>query len=288
MRLSYTDISNKFLRNIQSVGSTDTNLTAEFNYQLGVTYQLMLAKLRNYKTYMSTTFSTVASTQYYNNPPGYVSSDGIVITVGSVNYPLKLISSEYLWEQLNAVLLQASALPQFYYPRRDDFGVWPIPQAVYTGTIYYHYRDRNLSVADYQAGSITVTSGSAAVVGVGTAFTAAMVGRWLFITDATVPGQGYEYRISAVTNATNLTLARTFVGTTTSGITSYKIGETPEIPEDGHMFLVDGVTAGYYKDIRKDMTNFTLFNNSFWTGDPQTSPNKVEPDQVKSGIVGTY
>lgn len=246
----------------------------------------MLAKLKNYKTYLSSSFSTVASTQYYSNPPGYISSDGIVITVGSVNYPLKLISSEFIWEQLNAVLLQASALPQFYYPRRDDFGVWPIPQATYNGTIYYHYRDRNLSVADVTGGSIALTSNSASVVGTSTNFTPAMVGRWLFITDPTVVGQGYEYRISAVADTTHLTLARTFVGTTTSGITLYKIGETPEIPEDGHMFLVDGVTAGYYKDIRKDMTNFTLFNNSFWTGDPSTSPNKVESDQVKSGLLG--
>lgn len=268
------------------MGATDTNITAEFNYQLGAYYQLMLSKLKNYKTYISTTFSTVASTQYYNNPPGYMTSDGIVITVGSVNYPLKLISSEYLWEQLNAVLLQASALPQFYYPRRDDFGIWPIPQAVYTGTMYYHYRDRNLSVADYQAGTITVTSNSAAVVGVGTAFTAAMVGRWLFITDTTVPGQGYEYRIVAVADTTHLTLARTFIGTTTSGVSGYKIGETPEIPEELHQCLPDGITAGYYADIRKDPKNAQMFLNKFYTGDMGNASRKEGDTNIAAGLIG--
>lgn len=286
MRLSYTDINGKFLRNIQSVGAVDANITAEFNYQLGAYYQLMLAKLKNYKTYTSSTFATVASTQYYSNPPGYVTSDGIVLTVGSVNYPLKLISSEYVWEQLNAVLLQASALPQFYYPRRDDFGVWPIPQAVYTGSIYYHYRDRNLSVADYTAGSITVTSNSAAVVGVGTAFTAAMVGRWLFITDTTVPGQGYEYRITAVADTTHLTLHRTFIGTTTSGVTGYKIGETPEIPEELHPALVDGITAGYYSDIRKDIPNAQMFLNKFYTGDLGNASRDEGDASIAAGLIG--
>lgn len=361
MRLTYTDIYQQFLRNIQSVGATtDTNLTANFNYQLGVYYQLMLAKLKNYKTAINTTFKTgmtvtksgvgqaistityvgttatvtttaahgysnsdsviisncnpsvyngtytitvtstttftytVSSTptanashaQYFANPPGYITADGIVLTVGSINYPLKLISSEYVWEQLNAVLLIASALPQFFYPRRDDFGIWPIPQAIYTGKIYYHYRDRNLMVADYTGGSITVTSGSTEVVGAGTTFTAAMVGRWLFITDTTVPGQGYEYRIDRFVDTTHVILSQPFVGTTTAGITGYKIGECPEIPEDLHMYLVDGVTGGYYKDIRKDAVNGQLFLNSFWTGD-MNNPSRKEGDQnVMGGLIG--
>src|ERR1035437_9012755 len=59
MRLTYSGIFAKFLRNIQSVGVTatsDTNLNAEFQYQLGVYYQLCTAKLKNYKTYLTSTF----------------------------------------------------------------------------------------------------------------------------------------------------------------------------------------------------------------------------------------
>lgn len=363
MRLSYTDIKTKFLRNIQSAGLSDTNVDAEFNYQLGVYYQLMLAKLKNYKTYLSSSFNvglkatllstgvaqgitsitssgttatvttsaahgystsnsvaiagasvagfngaftitvtstttftytmaaslsgaTAAAAQYYPLPPGYVTSDGIVITVGSVNYPLKLISSEFVWEQLNAVLLQASALPQFYYPRRDDFGIWPIPQSFYTGTMYYHYRDRNLSVADYQAGSIAVTANSNLVVGTSVTFTAAMVGRWLFISDPTVPGQGYEYRIAGYTDSTHITLAQPFVGTTSSGITSYKIGETPEIPEELHPTLVDGITAGYYSDIRKDIPNAQMFLNKFYTGDLGNANRDEGDTSIAAGLIG--
>lgn len=286
MRLTRTDIYQKFLRNIESVGTADQNIISEFNYQLGAYYQLMLAKLENYRTYINSPFTTAANVQYYPFPPGYVNTDGMVITVGSVNFPLKIIDSEYLWEQLNAITVQASALPQFYYPRRDDFGVWPIPQATYNGQIYYHYRDRNLMVDDYTGGTIAVTSGSPTVTGTGTAFTAAMVGRWFTIDDTTVPGRGYWYRVVAVNvGAQTLTLFQNYTGTTTSGVSQYRIGETPELPEDGHMLLADGVTGGFYKDMRKDPKNAGLFLNSFWTGDVENTDREEGTNRIGGGLI---
>lgn len=287
MRLTRTDIWNKFTRNIEEVGTSDTDIINEFNYQLGVHYQLMLAKLENYRTYLSSSFTTVANTQYYPYPPGYVNTDGLVITVGSVNFPMKVISSEFLWEQLNAITVQASALPQFYYPRRDDFGVWPIPQAVYTGNIYYHYRDRNLMVDDYATGTVAVVSGSAVVTMTTGVVTAAMVGRWFTIDDTTVPGRGYFYRIVSVnTGANTFTLFQNFVGTTTSGITLYRIGETPEMPEDLHMYLPDGTTAGFYKDFRHDAPGSVPYYNNFWTGDPANANRKIGDTDIPAGLIG--
>lgn len=371
MKLTRTDIYNAFYRNTQNVGSTDPDLLANFNYQLGIYYQIMLAKLKNYKTYISqpftvgmnvldlttgaatvgiakvtssgttvtvttglahgitngdtviinnvvpvgiytgispftgvfvataltsTTFTyTIAASQngasgthaqYYPNPPGYVTSDGIVLSVGSVNYSLKLISAESVWEQLNSVLLQASAVPQFYYPRRDDFGIWPIPQNLYNGQIYYHYRDRNLMTDDYTAGSVAVTASSNQVVGTTTVFTPAMVGMWFTIDDLTVPGHGYFYRITGRTSNTVISLNKPFAGTTTSGITKFRIGECPEIPDDLHTYLVDGVTGGYYKDIRKDKENAATFLNTFWTGNPANAVWKEGGEDIIGGLLG--
>lgn len=286
MRQTYSTMYAKFLRNIESVGTSDQNIVAEFNYQLGVHYQLMLAKLVNYKTYLTSPITTSANTQYYAYPPGYVNSDGLVITVGSVNFPLKIINSEYLWEVLNSITVQASVLPQYYYPRRDDFGIWPIPQATYTGNIYYHYRDRNLMVADYAEGTIAVTNGQASVVGTNTHFTQAMVGRWFTIDDTTVPGQGYFYRVVSVTDATHLTLFQNWVGSTASGVSSYRIGESPEIPDDLHMYLVDGVTGGFYKDYRHDAASSVPYYNNFWTGDPANPSRRIGDTEVPAGLIG--
>ena len=354
-------MKSQFLRNIGATGSTDTNIIAAFNAELNANYQLMLSKLKNFKTSTSTTFhtgmtatlistgiyqliSTITSTSttatvttsaahgysngnvvsitgaapsgyngtftitstgtntftyvmdqavatsatvspYFPYPEGEIDIEGVVLTVGSVNQPLSIINSEYKWEQRNAVLLTATQFPQFYYPRRDDFGIWPIPQAIYPGTIYYHYRDRNISVADYNSGTVTVTVGSQLVTGLGTTFTSAMVGRWFTVTDTTVAGQGYWYRVASVTDATHLTLYRTYTGSTSSGIT-FNIGESPEIPEEGHMTLVDGITAGFYAHVRKDPTNAAAFLNLFYTGDMSNSKREEGNSSITGGLVG--
>ena len=282
----------QFLRNIASVGSTDANIQAEFNTELGATYQTMMSKLKNYKTVKQAALTTVTgampnsspANQYYPYPEGEVNIEGITVTVGSVSFPLKIINSLYDWQQLNAIQIQASALPQFYFPRTDDWGIWPIPQAAYSGVISYHYRDRNLSVSDYSTGSVTVTANSATVSGSGTTFTAAMVGRWFCVTDPTLSGQGYWYRISAFTNTGQITLGWPYTGTTGSGVT-YLIGESPELPEEGHMVLVDGATAGFYSHYRKDTESAERFSNLFYTGDVGNKEREEGNTKIAGGLI---
>lgn len=285
MLLTYTDIWNQFLRNTNQVGTTDTNLQSGFNLYLGQRYQLVLAKLRNYKTTAEYDFSTAANTQYYSYPINEITIEGMYITIGSVNFPMRIINSRMDWEQLNAILIQASALPQFYFPQRDTFGIWPIPQAIYSGVMYFHYRDRDLTIADYTTGTVTITAGSASVVGVGTVFTSAMVGRWFSISDPTVPGQGYWYRISAFTDTTHITLTQAWSGSAGSGAL-FRIGEAPEIPDELHITLVDGVTADFYAGMRKDLSSAAIYENRFWTGDANNTTRKAGDSTIAGGIIG--
>ncbi len=363
MRLSYTDLQEQFLRNINLVGSTNTSLLADFDLHLGQRYQLALAKLKDFKTEIyeapflvgmnvillssgvSQTISSITSSsttatvttaaahgyttsnsvaisgafpaayngtytitvtgtttftytlsaaqvittalvsQYYPYPVSSVSIEGMYITVGSVKFPLLLEPDLYSWEKLNAIMIQASALPQFYFSRRDDFGIWPIPQTTYTGYISYHYRDRDLSVADYTSGTVTVTSGSTTITGSSTTFTAAMVGRWITITDTATPGQGYWYRVTAYTDATHISIYQPWSAATAAGV-SYRIGETPELPEEIHSSLVDGATADYYSGMRKDLTTAALFENKFWSGSPSNTTRKIGTGDQLGGIIG--
>lgn len=368
----------QFYRNTNLVGNSDANVLADFNLHLGQRYQLMLAKLRNYRTesyeyyfqtgmnviklstgvsqpiasvtssgttatvttsaahgystndsvqitgvqlqssninasnlyglqnnaYQGTYTITVTGTttftytlaqsvnnipgspaQYFPYPPGEVTIDGMFITVNSVNYPMRIIDTTNGWEQLNAILIQASALPQFYFPRRDDFGIWPIPQVTYGGTLLYHYRDRNLSVADYNTGTVSVTQYSSQLVGSGTTWTAAMVGRWFTITDTTVPGQGYWYRVTGFVDATHLNIYQQWPNASASGAT-YRIGETPETPEETHIDLVNGTTADFYGGMRKDPANYTYYSNLFWTGDPGNPSRKEGDTNIAAGLIG--
>lgn len=285
MRLTYTDLRNQFLRNIGQTGSSDATVINDFNLNLGQRYQTILALMRNYVTQTYSTTTTVAGTQYYSYPPGMVNPETVVVTVGSVNYPMQIITAQFNWDVLNAITVQASARPQFYLPRRDDFGLWPIPQDAYTVTFNYHLRDRSLSIADYTDGTVTVTNASATVTGSGTTFTPAMVGRWFTITDVTEPGQGYWYRIASFTSATVVTLDRTYTGTTGSGFT-YRIGQSPEIPDEGHIILADGATADYYGGLRKDKESYTWWQNKFYTGDANNNSRREGDQSIKGGLIG--
>lgn len=222
--------------------------------------------------------------------PGLVSIEGGFVTIGAVNYPLKPLLSRNNDEQLNAIQIQASAIPQFYFVEQDSFKIWPIPQMSYSGVIYYHYRDRNLSVADYTTGTVALTQGSNVVTGSGVTFTPAMVGRWFTITDTTVPGQGYWYRVTGYTDATHVTLG-TLTGEATwnnascSG-SAYRIGETPEIPEEGHIILGWGTTADYYGGMQKDPDSYARYDNLFWTGSPINASRVQGDSSIVGGLLG--
>jgi hypothetical protein len=223
--------------------------------------------------------------QYYPLPAGEVTIEGMYITIGAVNYPLRIINTRWNWEQLNAIMIQASAIPQFYFPRVTDFGIWPIPQTVYTGNISYHYRDRNLTIADYNTGTVTVTQNSQRIVGSGTTWTAAMVGRWFTVTDPTVAGQGFWYQVTAFIDSTHLFVNQPWTQATSSGAT-YRIGESPDFPEEGHNILAWGTAADYYGGMRKDVSNAEYYNNLFWTGDPSNKNRTQGDSQIDGGLLG--
>ena len=280
MRWTYTDLKTDFLDNVGNPGSTDTTLVAFFDRHLGPKYQFILAELTNYQTQRTQTASTVADQVYYHYPPGVVDIENAQVTINSVNHPLETVHSQSVWNWLNSLTIQTSAIPQFVFPRRDDFGIWPTPQAAYTITFGYHYRDRNLTTADYTTGTVTVTLNSATLTGTDTTFTEAMVGRWF---KATTARHGYEYKISAYVSATSLTLESVYEGDTESGL-SYRIGESPEIPEEGHILLSQGVTSDWYAGPGHDISKGTWWNNVFWTGDGNKNSRSVE--DTNGGLLG--
>ena len=285
MRLTYTNIFDAHRRNLGLSGSVDSDILADFQYNLGQRYQLILANLSSYLNQDDTIVSTVAAQQYYSYPPGLINLDSVKITIGSVTYTLSPIYDQVTWNQLNALQFQPSAIPQFYFPRKDDFGIWPIPQAVYTLTFYAFMRDRNLLVDDYTAGTALCTTADATVTGTSTTWTAAMVGRWFTITDTTKAGQGYWYRVATYTSATSIELDRPWNAATITTST-YRIGESPELPEETHILLADGTAADFYSGLRADPTKATWFENKFWTGSGNNNNREIGKAELGGGLLG--
>lgn len=82
------------------------------------------------------------------------------------------------------------------------------------------------------AGTITATNNSNSIAGVGTAFTAAMIGRQ-FRVSGTTP----IYTISAVTDAVTLTLEDVYGGATVAGVTYEIFLAYATVPSDFHSFI---------------------------------------------------
>ena len=278
MRLTFSGLFTQCQSN--TADTSATSLTY-FKQQINTRYQLVLAQLQDYQDIKTATASTVVAQQYYHNPPGYVNIESITVTTSassSIKYILKPVDSSLDWDILNAIQFTGSAIPLYFFQRRDDFGIWPTPQGVGTITINYIYRDRNLTQSDYTTGSITATNNSQTITGSGTTFTAGMVGRWISVTN-----DGYWYRISGFTSTTILTIEEAYQGTTGSSL-AYTLGECPELPEEAHELLSIGATGDYYAGVRNDLKNATWWNNTFWTGDGNN--NDRTGRNIRGGLIG--
>jgi hypothetical protein len=246
-RQTYTSLLNDFFDNSGNPGSTNTTLIAFFDRHLGARYQDLLAEFSNYKTEAPPqTAATVLNQQFYHNPPGIVDIESVNVDIGDQNIPLQVVNSQFIWDNLNYITI--SNYPTHIFPRRDDFGLWPIPDAVYTINFASHYRDRGLTTADITTGTVTATNNDATITHSGTSFTALMVGRWFKVDQ-----DGYWYRIASFTDTANLELESVYEGSSGSSLT-YVIGQSPELPEEIHILLSYGVAADYFRGPRKDKT----------------------------------
>ena len=246
MKMTYSSLLSDFGDNTGNPGSTDATLVAFFKRHLGTRYQDLLAEFSNFKTEAPPqTAATVADQQFYHNPPGIVDIEAMNIDIGDMNIPLQVVNSQEVWDNLNYVSI--SSYPTHFFPRRDDFGLWPVPDDEYTINFASHYRDRNLSNADITTTTVTVANNDATVTHVGTSFTALMVGRWFKVDQ-----DGQWYRIASFTSTSVIELESVFEGSSGGGL-SYVIAEVPELPDETHILLSYGVTADYFRGPRKDM-----------------------------------
>ena len=286
--LTYTDLKTAHFRNISKAGQfSDLVLLGDFQYSLGNRYQMVLGVLASYINQQGYTASTVAAQQYYYYHVGLQSADTASITIGSQQFPVTVIYDQEQWNWLNSIPFQATSFPRFIFPRKSDFGIWPIPQAVYTINFYGFQRDRNLLVDDYTTGTVTVTAGSATVTGSGTTFTAAMVGRWFEVTDTTVPGHGYGYKVLSYSSATSINLETYWAGSTASAA-AYRIGEVPEIPVEAQALLPYGTASDYYSGLRNDAPNSLRFDNMYWSGSYNNPSRDFGDKNIKAGLIGLY
>ena len=182
---------------------------------------------------------TVVDQQYY--PLAYDSwrTRKVTVKVGTVTYTLEEVKSERDWEILNRTDI-SSTVPTNFYIKSDtnELGLYPIPStAGYTITQFYQKKVIDYGADDYETGTVTVTNGSEDVVGVGTTFASAMVGRYL-------KASNFWYKITGYTDATHITI-REYGEDTVSGVT-YTIAEIP-LPDGLENLPLWGALGVYFQ-----------------------------------------
>lgn len=203
---------------------------------------------------------TVAGTAAYQLPFNNKQVVNSTVLIGSVLWQPTEVATRKAYDALNVIPFQ-NDFPQYYYIWNNQLLLWPTPatsaQAI---TINYKKRLRDLSAADYTAGTVSVTSASTTVTGSGTSWTTNMAGRWIQIpmtASNTTSGDDEWYQIASVANATSLTLLNAYTGQTVSGGT-HTIGEVPILPEDYQDLPLYRALYIYFSTIRKDAQQAAL------------------------------
>jgi hypothetical protein len=209
------------------------------------------------------TFTTTASTQFYNQPYNLYKIVSMYLTNGGTRYTMREAPSRVFWDELNFTTY-TSNVPLYYFIFENQIGIWPTPStSSLTVTVIYKKRVRDLSQADYTTGTISLTNGSTTVTGSGTTFTSAMVGRWLNVTSPS--GDGNWYEISTFSSTTVITLKKTYQGSTVSGA-SFTIGEMPLLPERYHDLPVYRAAALYFETRVPDQVRAQKFQHRYDLG----------------------
>jgi len=287
MRQTFTDL----ISLSQNLAGKDTSTATQtfLKQRINSRYETALAKLPSHFSEITKTFATVADQQYYHYPPNIKEIENIYVTIGSQDYPLTPEISYAQWTKLNAITFQAGAIPDKFFKRQRDFGIYPIPQSAYTTTLAYTLRAGGMVYSDYVTGTVTATKNDATVTGAGGATWSSsnVVGdiMWFALADSNGEPRGDWYRIASLTDSTNLELESVFEGTTEAGA-SYIIGESPELPEELHEVLAYGAVADYYAGFRQSLSKAQSWSNMYWTGDFDNKSRDLSDKNVAGGLLG--
>lgn len=248
--------------------------------QINLTVAHLFSLLRDYKLIPpSYTESTVVNQTYYNFRPGFNKLESLTVALGTHTPRLRIIQSQQEWDYLQQVPV-AAGFPTAVFPRRDDYGIYPKPQKVYTMTLTGIFNPVNMVNIDVTDGTIAITNNNTAIVGTSTVFTSAMINRWLAVTTGGIPSQNF-YRIASRSSNTSIAVDRKVIESTASGL-SYLIGESPEIPDELHEYIPYRAAANYYMLRRKDKDQAQSLLNYFYTGD---YANTTRKGNIKSGVL---
>lgn len=195
------------------------------------------------------TIATVASQSSYRLPASIRKLMDLWVLVGTTKYMPRIVHDFTYWKRVLASNYGESDAPYFAYIQNRNLLLEPAP-ASSSNTIYLRGRKKFGDLgfpADYTTGTITsLANAGTALVAAGTTFTEAMVGRYIKIP-ISQGGDDMWYEIGAFVDATHLTLAEAYEGTSIVAATAtYTIAEFSVFPEAYEDLLMYRPAAIYF------------------------------------------
>lgn len=222
--------------------------------------KLLKNQARRYWTRKQAAANLINNQQYYELPPDAVRVTEVYVNSNGLNYPVKQVSSEYLWNKINVIPAITINVPTYYFIRgRNEIGLWPLPSANATNALNVSYEPQlEIGMADVTAGTATVSNGSTAVTSSGNTIDPTFVGRWFEVT-----GRYNEqfYQIATYASSNSFELENFYGGYGSAGL-NYIVGDCPDIPPDYHLGLVYFAAQQFFLK-RKDKATATLYYNQF-------------------------
>ena len=222
--------------------------------------KLFKNQARRYWTRKQAAANLINNQQYYELPPDAVRVTEVYVNSNGLNYPVKQISSEYLWNKINVIPAITINVPTYYFIRgRNEIGLWPLPSANATNALNVSYEPQlEMGVADVTAGTATVGNGSTTVTMSSNIVDPTFVGRWFQVANRYNEAW---YQIAIYDSANSFELEN-FYGGYGSGGLSYTIGDCPDIPADYQLGLVYYAAYNFFLK-RKDKATAELHNGEF-------------------------
>lgn len=212
-------------------GQNDEATLTQLKQDINIGYKRFNAAIARYFTRKQQFTDIVADQQYYQVPVDSIRVSSITVTLpNGYIYPVKELRSEDEWRRYNITPYTSNYAMYYFVYGNDQLGLFPIPaEDVDQGLRFvYQPQDVDLTQDDYTTGTVVVTNDSVTVTGTSTTWTTNMIGRFFTVTDGS---DGEWYEITAVPDATTLTLKTPVVGATGSG-KAYRIGQTFIFPDE--------------------------------------------------------
>jgi hypothetical protein len=246
--LSFTDLVNRTADMCGIDPTQDTQDMANIAQDINQGRAIFANTTSRYWTRKQASAGLVANQQYYTLPPDATRVTEIFVNANGLNYPVKQVQSEAIWNKINIIPAITINVPTYYWIRgRNELGLWPIPSYTQSNSLNISYEpQQHLSINDITSANTsstaTVSNGSTTVSFSQNIIQPWMVGMWFHIT-----GRYQEswYRISIFDSTNQVELDNIYAGIG-GGNLSFRICDMPDFPGDFHIGLVYYAASNFY------------------------------------------